>query len=92
MVRAGSMEPLVKFSPIGGGLVARDGEWRGFTLARPDKVFHPARATIAGDTVEVGGRRDFRAERGALRVSERSGGNLFHRAGLPASPFATDSE
>ncbi len=83
---------VLKFSHVGGGLVANAGELKGFTLAGPDKVFHPAHATIVGDTVEVAA--DNVPAPTAVRYAWANvpAGNLFNQAGLPASPFATDSE
>src|SRR6185369_1793683 len=43
----------LKFKHLGGGLVAKDGELRGFTIAGADGMFAPAKATIDGDTVVV---------------------------------------
>jgi sialate O-acetylesterase len=83
---------VLRFSHVGGGLVANGGELKGFTLAGADKVFHAARATIVGDTVEVtadGVSTPSAVRYGWANVAE---GNLFNRAGLPASPFATDSK
>lgn len=75
-----------------GGLMARDGDLKGFTIAGVDKVFHPAQAAIQGDTVVV------RAEGVSQPVAVRYGwanvpeGNLFNASGLPASPFRTDAD
>ena len=41
------------FKHLGGGLVAKDGPLTGFTIAGEDQKFHPATATIAGDTIVV---------------------------------------
>jgi len=83
---------VLKFSHLGGGLVAKEGELKGFTVAGADKIFHPARAVIVGDTVEVSA--DEVPAPTAIRYAWANvpEGNLFNRAGLPASPFATDSE
>ncbi|PTY03127.1 hypothetical protein DB347_21815 [Opitutaceae bacterium EW11] len=81
---------VLKFSHRGGGLVARDGELKGFVIAGSDKVFHPAKATIVGNTVVVS------AEEVPAPVAVRYAwanvpeGNLYNREGLPASPFRTD--
>jgi sialate O-acetylesterase len=81
---------VLRFTHLGGGLVAKDGPLTGFTIAGADKVFHPAKAVIVGDTVTVS------AETVAQPVAVRYGwanvpeGNLFNAAGLPASPFRTD--
>lgn len=83
---------VLKFSHIGGGLVAKEGGLKGFTIAGRDEVFHPARATIVGDAVEV--TADEVPAPTAVRYgwANAAEGNLFNHAGLPASPFATDSE
>jgi sialate O-acetylesterase len=75
-----------------GGLVAKDGELKGFTIAGADKNFRPAKAEVRGDTVVVSadGVTALVAVRYAwANVPE---GNLYNRAGLPASPFRTDSD
>jgi sialate O-acetylesterase len=83
---------VVKFSHLGHGLVAPGGELKGFTIAGADKKFHPAKANIVGDDVEVSA--DTVPAPIAVRYAWANvpEGNLFNRAGLPASPFATDSE
>src|SRR5262249_17435556 len=85
-------EAVLHFTHLGGGLEAKDGALKGFMLAGPDKVFHPARAEIRGGTIAVsaeGVSRPAAVRYGWANVPE---GNLFNRAGLPASPFRTDSE
>jgi sialate O-acetylesterase len=44
---------LISFAHAGGGLVAKDGELKGFTIARVDKKFVPAKAEIKGNTIVV---------------------------------------
>jgi sialate O-acetylesterase len=80
----------LRFTHLGGGLVAKGGPLRGFTIAGPDKVFHPARGEIRGKTVVV--TSDQVPEPVAVRYGWANvpEGNLFNRAGLPASPFRTD--
>lgn len=83
---------VLKFQHPGGGLVAKDGALKGFVISGADKVFHPAQATIAGDTVVVtcpAVAQPVAVRYGWANVPE---GNLFNRAGLPASPFRTDME
>src|SRR5262249_28115446 len=43
----------LSFNHTGGGLVARDGELKGFLVAGDDKVFREAKAEIKGDRVIV---------------------------------------
>lgn len=83
---------ILSFDHLGGGLVANDGELKGFTIAGADRVFHPARARIVGDTVEVAS--DDVPAPSAVRYAWANvpEGNLYNRSGLPASPFATDSK
>ncbi len=80
----------LKFKHIGGGLVAKDGELKGFTIAGEDKQFVPAHAEIQGSAIIVS------AEGVAAPKAVRYGWanvpdvNLFNQEGLPASPFRTD--
>jgi sialate O-acetylesterase len=81
---------VLRFSHLGGGLVAKEGALKGFSVAGANKVFHPAHAKIVGDTVVVSGveaSRPLSVRYGWANVPE---GNLFNRVGLPASPFRTD--
>lgn len=81
---------ILKFTHLGGGLVAKDGELKGFTIAGAGKVFHPAQAEIVGKTVVVDSPdvpQPVAVRYGWANVPE---GNLFNRAGLPATPFRTD--
>jgi sialate O-acetylesterase len=81
---------VLRFTHIGGGLVAKDGPLQGFTAAGEDKVFHPAQAEISGKTIVVHSAavsRPVAVRYGWANVPE---GNLFNRAGLPASPFRSD--
>jgi sialate O-acetylesterase len=65
----------------------------GFTVCGEDKVFHPAKATLQGDTVVV------TSDKVAKPVAVRFGWvnfakaelNLFSKNGLPAVPFRTDT-
>lgn len=79
-----------EFSMAGAENVGKDGKLVGFTVAGEDKVFHPATATIDGDTVVV------TSDQVTKPVAVRYGWknfpvcNLSNKAGLPASPFRTD--
>jgi len=86
---AGS-EVAISFDHTGGGLVAKDGDLKGFTIAGADGKFVPAKAVIKGDAVVVSaeGVTDPKAVRyGWINVPDV---NLFNKDGLPASPFRTD--
>jgi sialate O-acetylesterase len=81
---------ILSFKHVGGGLVAKDGELKGFTIAGEDKKFVPAQAKIQGSTIEVSaeGVTDPKAVRyGWENVPDV---NLFNKEELPASPFRTD--
>lgn len=81
---------VLRFTHLGGGLVAKDGPLTGFTIASADQVFHPATAAISGDTIVVSS--DAVPQPAAVRYgwANVAAGNLFNAAGLPASPFRTD--
>ena len=81
---------VLRFTHIGGGLVAKGGPLEGFTIAGADKIFHPAQAEIHGKTIVVNSTnvpQPVAVRYGWANVPE---GNLFNRAGLPASPFRSD--
>ena len=82
---------VLTFDHIGGGLVAEGGDLKGFTVAGEDKVFHPAKAVIVGDTVVVTSgdvSKPVAVRYGWKNFPEL---NFFNKAGLPASPFRTDT-
>jgi sialate O-acetylesterase len=82
---------VLSFTHAGGGLVAKEGYLKGFAVAGEDRKFHLASARIDGEKVIV------RSDKVAKLVAVRYGwanyptGNLWNQAGLPASPFRTDS-
>jgi sialate O-acetylesterase len=83
---------ILRFTHLGGGLVAKDGPLKGFTIAGADKVFHPSTAEVSGKTIVVTSKdvpSPATVRYGWANVPE---GNLFNQAGLPASPFRTDVE
>ena len=83
----------VKFSHLGGGLVAKGGEpLKWFVIAGADLKFVPAQARIEGDTVVVSSPevRTPSVVRYAW-VNFPDGCNLFNAARLPAAQFRTDA-
>ena len=82
---------IVSFTHIAGGLVAKDGELKGFALIGADKKIVPAKAEIEGDHILVS------APEVPQPVAVRYGWanvpdvNLYNSDGLPASPFRSDS-
>jgi sialate O-acetylesterase len=84
---------VIRFRHVDGGLATRDGEEvKGFAIAGADKKFVWAKAKIEGDTVVVWS--DEVAKPVAVRYAWADNPicNLINKAGLPASPFRTDSE
>jgi sialate O-acetylesterase len=81
---------VLRFTHLGGGLVAKDGPLAGFTIAGADKAFHPANAEVQGDTVLVASHAVPQPVAVRYGWANVPAGNLFNAAGLPASPFRTD--
>ena len=80
------------FDHTNGGLATPGNvDLTGFAVAGEDRVFHPAEARIEGNEVVVRN-RDIAAPR-AVRYGwdNNPSCNLYNDAGLPASPFRTDS-
>jgi len=83
-------EVVVSFTHAQGGLVARGGAPRGWLLAGADKRWVPAQARIKDRRVIVSS-PDIPAPRWVRYAwQDLPDGNLYNRAGLPASPFRTD--
>jgi sialate O-acetylesterase len=83
-------EVVLSFTHTDGGLVARGGDLRGFTIAGADKKWVKANAKVVGETVVVS--HPEVQEPRAVRYgwAENPDCNLYNDAGLPASPFRTD--
>ena len=85
---------LLDFDQGGSELAVRGGgdDARGFQLAGPDHVFHPAKATISGSKVVL--QSDAVPLPIAVRYAWRDNpedANLTNREDLPASPFRSDT-
>ncbi len=80
------------FKQVGGGLVAKGGQLRGFVVCGPARQFVEAQAAIDGATVivEAKGVEKPIAARYAW-ADNPEGCNLYNAEGLPASPFRTDN-
>ena len=81
----------LKFTHLGGGLVAKGGPLKQFAIAGADQNFVGADAVIDGDAVVVSS-KDVAAP-AAVRYAwadNPAGCNLYNQADLPASPFRTD--
>ena len=88
--KIGGGEFAITFTNTDGGLVAKDGDLKGFVIAGEDKVWQPATAKVSGEKIIVMS-PDVKAPV-AVRYAWASNPefNLFNGAGLPASPFRTD--
>ncbi|MEW6356018.1 MAG: sialate O-acetylesterase [Planctomycetota bacterium] len=82
----------IQFTQVGGGLDAKGGPLKQFAIAGEDKKFVWADAKIDGETVVVSS--DKVQKPVAVRYAWADnplGCNLYNKAGLPASPFRTDT-
>ena len=74
------------------GLQSADGtELKGFWIAGPDQVFHPAAARIEGGTVVVSSPEVDNALSVRYGWADNPPCNLVNATGRPASPFRTES-
>jgi len=82
----------ISFDSVGGGLVARDGELKGFAVAGKDGGFVAAQARIEGADVVVWSEEV--AEPAAVRYAwaDNPVWSLMNKEGIPASPFRTDMD
>ncbi|QDU26400.1 hypothetical protein ETAA8_14780 [Anatilimnocola aggregata] len=78
------------FKHVGGGLVAKDGELKGFTIAGEDGQFVAAKAVIDGDQVVVSSDAVAHPQLVRYGWTNVPDVNLWNKAGLPASPFQSD--
>lgn len=87
-IKKGKMIISFKYS---NGLVTKDGDLKEFMIAGADQQFVPAKARIDGKKIIVWS--DAVAKPAAVRFawSNVPHPNLYNGAGLPASPFRTDS-
>ena len=82
----------LRFSHVCGGLVAKGGALKLFSIADSTRKFVPAKAVIDGDTLIVSS-PDV-GEPLAVRYAwsnDPKEANLYSKVGLPASPFRTDT-
>lgn len=83
-------EVVLEFSHADGGLVAKDGELKGFVIAGEDKQWKPAQAKIDGGKVIVSSAEVKQPVAVRYAWENNPECNLTNGAGLPASPFRTD--
>lgn len=79
------------FDHVDGGLRSHDGPLTGFVIAGEDRVWHNAQARISGDQVVVWSPDVPEPVAARFGWADYPVVNLYNRAGLPASPFRTDS-
>jgi sialate O-acetylesterase len=83
---------VLSFTHTGSGLMAKEGELKGFTLAGADGNFLHANATIDGAKVVVSSSSVTKPVAVRYGWENVPDVNLFNREGLPASPFRTDQK
>lgn len=88
-VRGGDI--VLRFAHANGGLVAKGGAPTGFVIAGEDRQWKPAQARIEGDRVIVSSAEVPRPVAARYAWENFPACNLFNAAGLPASPFRTDT-
>jgi sialate O-acetylesterase len=82
---------VLSFDHVGGGLVARDGDLKGFAICGEDQKWVRGKAEIQKDNTIVVNSPDV-----SKPIAVRYGWadfpvvNLWNKAGLPATPFRTD--
>ncbi|HUW32958.1 MAG TPA: sialate O-acetylesterase [Planctomycetota bacterium] len=80
----------INFKHVGGGLVAKGGELKGFSIAGEDRKFLWANAKIDGETVVVWSAKVPRPAAVRYGWAMNPVISLYNKEGLPASPFRTD--
>ena len=83
-------EIILSFKHTDGGLMAKDGELRGFVIAGADKKWCWAKARIEGGQVFVSSSEVKTPVAVRYGWADNPNCNLYNGAGLPASPFRTD--
>ncbi len=84
-------EVVCSFTHADGGLTAKGGELKGFVIAGADQVWKSASAKIAGSTVVVSSPEVQAPVAVRYAWAADPACSLFNGAGLPASPFRTDT-
>jgi sialate O-acetylesterase len=84
-------EAVLTFDHAGSGLVAKDGELKGFAIAGEDRKFVWANAQIRGNKVVVHSPTVPRPVAVRYGWADFPVVNLWNKDGLPASPFRTDN-
>lgn len=82
---------LLNFKNINGGLIARNGDLKGFAIAGADQKFYWAKASIQGKQIIVSSADVPNPVAVRYAWANNPECNLYNGAGLPASPFRTDN-
>ena len=82
---------ILTFTHDESGLEARNGVLTGFTIAGEDKIFINAEAKIEEGRVFVSSSKTPNPVAVRYGWADYPTGNLWNKAGLPASPFRTDN-
>ena len=83
-------QAVLHFQHSGAGLVAKDGDLKGFTIAGADRHFTNATAQIVGTQVLVSSPAVPQPVAVRYGWSNVPDVNFYNQAGLPAAPFRTD--
>lgn len=80
----------LRFTSVGGGLVAKDGPLRSFAIAGADQRYAWADAAIEGDAIVLSAATVPQPVAVRYGWHHNPGCNLYNAEGLPAVPFRTD--
>lgn len=80
----------LKFKHVGGGLEAKGGDLKGFSISSEDKKFFWASAKVDGETIVVSSDKVEKPVAVRYAWADNPECNLYNKEGLPASPFRTD--
>jgi sialate O-acetylesterase len=85
-------DAVLSFKHVGGGLVAKSGDLKGFTIAGEDGNFVAATAKIEGEKIIVSSPPVSKPTAVRYGWTNTPNVNLWNKADLPASPFRTDAK
>ncbi len=81
----------ITFDSLGGGLLSKGEELKGFAIAGSDKIFYWADARIKGNTVVLSSAKVDTPVAARYAWTDNPACNLYNKEGLPAVPFRTDN-
>lgn len=80
----------LEFDYSGSGLMTKNSDLLGFEIAGEDKKYHPATASIKGNTIEVSAIGILEPKYARYAWKDFIIGTLYNQEGLPASSFTTE--